>query len=142
MTPASAARETVTDLALALDADDFARAGCHLDAECVYELGDEILRGPEAILSSYEEATKWAHAQLDEVHYESVVEGEEDGTVTVLFLDDIRHGEHRHRHRSRQHFTVGESGKVTHIVHEDPPGEREALLDFFRQCGISPSSGE
>jgi len=139
---ASVARETVTDLALALDADDFARAGRHLDPECMYELGNEVLQGPEAILASYEEATRWAHAQLDEVRYESVVEGEENGTVTVLFLDDIRRGEHRHRHRSRQHFTVGESGKVTRIVHEDPPGEGEALLDFFRRCGLSPRTSE
>ena len=126
-----------TALARALDRNDFAGAAECIAADCVYEVRGEAIEGAAAILASYADSARFATRHFDEVRYESEA-GEPDGaTVAVLYTDYLmKAGGRWHRHRCRQHLTVGAEGRVVKIVHEDLPGEVEALEAYFKECGI------
>lgn len=130
--------ETATALAQALDRNDFTSAARWIAPDCVYEVRGERVLGAAAILASYAESAKWAQRQFDEVRYESDVGLPDGDTVPVLYTDNLQKAGGRwHRHRCRQHLTIAPSGLVTRIVHEDLPGEVEALEAYFAACGIS-----
>jgi hypothetical protein len=134
---ASEAQAVVRRLADALDADDFAAARGLLHDECVYVGAKETLRGAEAIIRSYAEASAWAHRTFDEVRYESETGPIEHATVPVIFTDYLlKAGGRWHRYRCRQAFTVGGDGHITRVVHHELPGEREALERYFEESGI------
>lgn len=128
--------EVVRALAEALDHDDFERVTPLIADDCEYETGRATLRGPSAIVASYREATEWGKANLDSVRYESAVEPAGPGAAAVRFVDHLEHRGRTHRHECRQVFTVGVDGRVVRIEHHDLPGEREALLAFFRAGGL------
>ncbi len=128
--------EVVRALAEALDLDDFDRVLGLLAADCEYLTGRATLRGPQAIVASYREATEWGRRHLDEVRYESEVEPLSDDEIAVTFIDHLAHAGRAHRHQCRQVFTVGPAGKVVRIVHHDLPGEVEGLRGFFAACGL------
>ena len=131
-------RERVQQLAHFLDLDAFELARPLLSSECVYEVRGETHVGPNAILASYAAATRYAHTTFDEIRYESEIVGEPvTGTFSVRFTDVLAHGGAVHRHRSLQHWTFGADGRVERIVHEDLPGEREAVRAFALSCGIA-----
>jgi SnoaL-like protein len=137
---AASAREVVTRLAQALDADDYTSARACLDDDCVYVGRDETWTGSEAIISSYADASAWAHRTFDEVRYASEV-GEVTGatgaTVPVTFTDYLlKAGGRWHRYRCRQEFTVGAAGRIVRITHHDLPGERDGLDVYFKECGV------
>ena len=126
-----------TDLARALDRNDFTAAAAWIAADCVYEVRGDLIVGADAILASYAETANWAVQAFDEVRYESEAGAPEGDTVPVLYTDYLMKVPGKwHRHRCRQHLTVGAAGKVVRIVHEDLPGEMEALEAYFQECGI------
>jgi hypothetical protein len=98
----------------------------------------EVVRGREAIVASYRASSEWARANLASIAYTSEVEPARGDDVGVLYTDDLtaRDGA-RHIHRCRQVYSVGEQGRVVVIVHDDLPGEAEALQAFFEACGIA-----
>ncbi len=117
--------------ASALDRCDFAEAAGYLAPDCQYDVGHERLVGPDAIIASYRESAEWGSRTLDQVIYESEVQQDADGSFTVLYIDRItQHGE-TIEYRSHQHLWLNDSGRVVRIVHEELPGEREALDAFF-----------
>jgi hypothetical protein len=126
----------VRGLARALDADDFEAAARLLSPSCEYDARGERIVGREAIIASYAASSAWGRGNLSSLTYASDVEPPRDGEVPVLFTDDLSHGERTHRFRCRQRFTVGPDRLVSRIVHEELPGEREALDAFFRECGL------
>ena len=134
-------RETVTRaataLSQALDRNDFVGAAMWIATDCVYDVrGDEIV-GSAAILASYADTATWVEKVFDEVRYESAVEEPAGDTVGVLYTDYLMKVPGQwHRHRCRQHLTVGAEGRVVKIVHEDLPGEVESLERYFEACGI------
>ena len=78
-----------------------------------------------------------ARRAFDEVRYESEVGPVDGETASVTFTDYLmKAGGRWHRHRCRQEFTVDASGRITHIVHREIPGEREALDAYFAECGV------
>ena len=126
-----------TAFATALDGDDFTAAGRLIADECAYDTGREVLTGRAAILASYTDATTWAHAQFDDVRYESEIESVTDATATVRFTDYlVKAGGKFHRHRCRQDVTVGPAGTIVRIAHREIAGERESLDVFLSMCGI------
>jgi hypothetical protein len=127
----------VRGLARALDADDFEAAARHLSPACRYQARGEVLAGREQIIASYAGSSRWGREHLASLSYESEIEPPRGGEVPVLFIDHLTHGGRTHRYRCRQRFTVGEDGLVSLIVHEEIPGEREALEAFFRDCGVA-----
>jgi len=128
---------TATALARALDRNDFVTAARWIATDCIYEVREETLVGSVPILASYADTATWVERAFDEVRYESEVGEPEGDTVAVTYTDYIMKVPGQwHRHRCKQHLTVGAEGRVVRIVHEDLPGERESLEAYFRECGI------
>ncbi len=126
-----------TALARALDRNDFIGAAEWIATDCVYEVRDEIIVGSAQILASYADTATWAERQFDEIRYESEVGEPAGDTAPVLYTDYLMKVPGKwHRHRCRQHLTVGGEGRVVRIFHEDLPGEKESLEAYFRECGI------
>src|SRR5204862_7539477 len=67
--------EIAAAFAAALDLEDFAAAGRWLAERCHYDTGRSVLEGRAAVLRSYAEASAWVRSKLDDVRYESEVEG-------------------------------------------------------------------
>ena len=126
-----------TALSQSLDRNDFVGAAMYIATDCIYDVrGDEIV-GSAAILASYADTATWVEKVFDEVRYESTVEEPAGDTVSVLYTDYLMKVPGQwHRHRCRQHLTVGAEGRVVKIVHEDLPGEVEGLERYFEACGI------
>lgn len=123
-------------MARALDADDFEAARGYLADACEYRIGEDLLAGPDAILASYAENTRRAHAAFETVRYRSEAAAVAGDTVTMLYVDELEFAGERHVHRCRQHLTVGPEGRVVRIVHEEIPGEHDALVAFVERHGI------
>lgn len=128
--------ETARAFARALDADDYTAARALLAPDCAYHTGREVLHGPEAILASYREASRWARASFDRVGYQSAVEEAGDRAVTVRFVDLLERRGLSHRHECVQQLCFGPDGRIARIVHRDLPGQAEALREYLRCCGI------
>jgi hypothetical protein len=129
--------QVATALSQALDRNDFIGAAMLIATDCVYEVRGDAIIGSAAILASYADTATWVEQVFDEVRYESVVEALRGDTVSVLYTDYLMKVPGKwHRHRCRQHLTVGDEGRVTRIVHEDLPGEPESLEAYFADCGI------
>jgi len=125
-----------TAIARALDADDFDGARALLAEACVYEIGEELLTGPDQILASYADSTRRAHATFEAVRYRSAALGTAGRTVTMEYVDELEYAGERLVHRCRQHLTIDDAGHVARIVHEELPGEREALVAFVLRHGL------
>src|SRR5580765_845858 len=140
--PAKNVAQVASTLAAALDRNDFATAASLISPECRYEVRGETLIGADSIVASYAESNQWATTHLDEVRYESEVGEPAGDTVAVGYTDYLmKAGGGWHRHRCRQHLTVDDEGVIVRIVHEDLPGEVEALDDYFERCGIRLTPG-
>jgi hypothetical protein len=121
--------------ASALDRCDFAEAVKYLAGDCQYQIAQETLVGPDAIICSYRLSAEWGSRTLDRIAYESQVTDEID-SLSVLFIDRITHGGQTHEYRCRQHLWLNHAGKIARILHEELPGEREKLDEFFARCGV------
>jgi hypothetical protein len=132
--------DVARDLARALDRDDYAAAARLIASDCEYDTGREVLRGADDIVASYQANSAWGRETFDALIFESRVNPPTGQRVAVRFVDIIRKGDLEYRHECIQEFTVGQDGKVVRIVHQDLPGETEALHDFFRRCGIEPAA--
>lgn len=113
--------------AASLDADEFERVRTLLTPDCRYEVRGSVLVGADAILASYADSTRRAHAKFDAVRYESAVEA----CGTIAFCDVLTVAGRDHRFRSLQHLTFDGEGRIMKIVHEDLPGEQAALEAFM-----------
>jgi len=129
--------EVARALSHALDHNDFTSAARWIASDCVYLVRGEEIIGASAILTSYADNAAWATEHFDEVRYESEVSLGNDGSAAVLYTDYLMKVPGQwHRHRCRQHLTLGPNGHVVHIRHEDLPGETESLEAYFKVCGI------
>ncbi len=126
-----------TALSQALDRNDFVGAAMWIATDCVYEVRGEEIVGSAAILASYADTATWVAQVFDEVRCESTLEAITGDVASVLYTDYLMKVPGQwHRHRCRQHLTVGPEGRVTRIVHEDLAGEMESLERYFEACGI------
>ncbi|MBI3243132.1 MAG: nuclear transport factor 2 family protein [Chloroflexi bacterium] len=125
-----------------LDANDFEAVKPLLAPDCRYDTTDQALTGPEAILKSYRENSEWAKATLELIDYESRVEESGEETAAVLFADHLTHHGLTHTYRCRQHLTFGPEMTIIRIEHEELPGEREKLDEFFERCGIKRGNND
>ena len=121
--------------AAALDRCDYEEAAHFISSECACSVGTETLVGPQAIIASYRESSDWGARVLDSVAYESSVRSVPVG-ARVRFVDHITHRGQSHTYRCHQYLEFDAGGLITHILHEEILGEREALDAFFTRCGI------
>ncbi len=122
--------------AAALDRCDFDEAAGYVAADCRYDTGHGELVGPNAIIASYRASDEWGRGVLDQVVYESEVTANADGSLTVLYIDRLTHRGETIEYRSRQRLWLNEAGQVIRILHQELPGEREALDAFFARHGV------
>jgi len=121
--------------AQALDADDFAAARRYLAPDCRYHVRGETLHGPDAVLESYQQASRAAQALFDGVAYASQVLSIDGNTVRVGYEDILTLAGETHIHHARQRLTFGADGHIVQIEHEDLPGERQRLQGFLARFG-------
>lgn len=128
--------DVVAAFAHALDRNDFKAARELLAEDCEYDTGGGIVRGRGAVLASYREMSEKCKRTFDETAYESRVVSASGAAATVLYIDKIRRGEHRHEFRCHQILEVGRGGLIVRIQHREIDGERDALNAFFRRAGV------
>jgi ribosomal protein S18 acetylase RimI-like enzyme len=117
----------------ALDADSFKSAKAYLARNCRYVTGKKDLHGPEAIIQSFREGSDRAKRLFDHVDYGSEILEIEENSVIVQFTDLIQIKGQTHVYSSKQHLKFGEDGLIVRIVHEEIPGELEALQTILKR---------
>jgi hypothetical protein len=131
--------EYVETLARALDADDYVAAASTMSESVEYTIGDQVIRGPEAVVASYRAASEMAHRLFDEVGYDHVVMPTDDpNSFRVSYSDVLTVGGETLTHAAEQRVTVLPAEGVVRIVNIDLPGERESVDQFLERHGISP----
>jgi hypothetical protein len=71
------------------------------------------------------------------VSYSSDVRRAADNTFVVRYTDRIAHAGRSHTYQCEQVLYIGADGAVARITHVELPGQREALLRFFAEVGVS-----
>ena len=134
--------QMVKSLAQALDADDYEAARAVLAPDVSYEIGDEKLVGPDAVLASYRSASEMAQRLFPSVEYRHQVIGTVERTkYRVRYFDVLTAGEETHEHVAEQMVTVDPQLGVVRIVDTPVPGEREKLDEFMERHHITRESG-
>ena len=123
--------------AKALDEDDFESAKAYLAQNCQYSVGEKDLRGPEAVIQSLREGSDKAKRIFDQVDFGSEILGIDGNDVTVQFTDLIQIKGQSLVYSSRQHLEFGKDGLIVRIVHEEIPGELEALEAVLNRLGVA-----
>ena len=72
---------------------------------------------------------------LDELRFESNVEGVRGDSVSILYIDHLRKGRHAYAHRCRQFLRIS-NDKIVATRHSDLRGEAKALRAFFKTAGV------
>lgn len=121
--------------AAALDENDFNAAGALLAEHCVYEFRGKQVLGRASIMATYTNSADWAAANLDGLTYESAVETVSAAVARITFTDHVTYGDKQHTYQCQQLVTI-DGGLIERIQHEELDGEREALDEFFRDCGL------
>jgi ketosteroid isomerase-like protein len=122
--------EAVTRFAAALDDDDFTALAAVLADDCEYVTPKGTIRGRQQVIASYKAASVSAKSRIDKVRYESSVRSERAGRTIVTFIDHLEHGGASHTYSCEQAINLDAEVRVCRIVHQELPGEREAL-DLF-----------
>src|SRR5262245_22249143 len=124
--------EIVGRFASALDRDDFGALAAMLDDDCEYVSPKGTMRGCQAIVGAYRDASQLAKAENDDVRYDSSIRGHGAGSAVVVFADYLRNGGREHAYFCEQEIHVNAQGLVCRIIHHELPGQREALDSFLR----------
>ena len=130
-------RDSAERFAKALDEDDFESAKTHLAQNCQYSVGEKDLRGPEQVIQSFREGSDKAKRIFDHVDFGSEVLRIDGKNVTVQFTDLIQIKGQTLVYSSKQHLEFGEDGLIVRIVHEEIPGELEALEAVLNRLGVA-----
>lgn len=129
--------ETVGLLADALDQDDWSGVRSVLSPNVTYDIGAKRLRGPDAVIESYRNASHDAHELFDAVTYShQTTETERAGVFLVSYIDDLSLGGETLRHVAHQEVTVTED-LVSHIDDVTDPNESERVREFIDRHGTS-----
>lgn len=123
----------------ALDRSNFSAARALLAADCAYDLGTEVLVGPDAVLESYARSARWAERHLDEVRYESSVLRVDGDRATILYTDYLLKAPAQwHRHRCEQDVVVNADGRIVRIVHRELEREADNLTAYLLAVAVAP----
>ena len=129
-------------LAEALQRKDYKAAQRLLAPECIYFQLARDLRGPEAIVASYERGAEWGVDQFDSIERESSVKPTEDGRATLTFFYKIRHKGKSLRIRSEQIIELDDAGRIGRIEHVELASQANDLFKFYFETGIISKSGD
>ncbi len=133
ITDSKSLRTRAEGFARALDKDDFESAKAYLAQNCRYSAGEKDVHGPDAIIQSFREGSEKAKSLFDQVDYGSEILDISAAGVVVQFTDLIEIRGQSHVYSSRQHLEFGDDGLIIRIVHEEIPGEIEALEAIIKK---------
>ena len=119
-----------------LDQDDFAAAKNFLASNCFYKFGAKFFRDLDKIMDSYRENSNYAQKTFDKVEYESSVTQIEPNQCEVVYTDIISKNMKSHTYKCKQVLKFDEEGKISEIVHEELPGERDRLYVYYKEIGL------
>jgi ribosomal protein S18 acetylase RimI-like enzyme len=122
--------------ATALDEENYDGVAGLLSAECEYAAPKGLLIGRQAILASYRDAGVWVKSNIQIVRYESTVRITDENRAIVTFIDHLEHNGLTHTYTCQQEVDLDSGGFICRIVHQELPGEREAVESFLRVAGI------
>jgi ketosteroid isomerase-like protein len=125
----------------ALQGEDYEAAWKLLAPGCVYFQLARDLKGPEAVVASYEHGAKWGVDQFDSIERESSVKPTEDGQAMLTFFYKIRHKGKSLRIRSEQIIELDAAGLIGRIEHVELASQANALFKFYFETGIISKSG-
>jgi hypothetical protein len=125
----------------ALGREDYEAARNLLAPGCVYFQIARELRGPQAVIDSYERGAKWGVDQFDSIERESSVKPMADGRATLTFFYKIRHKNKSLRIRSEQIIELDDAGRISRIEHIELASQANALFKFYFDVGIISKSG-
>lgn len=114
-----------------MDISNFDEASKLLADDCLYHYFEGTYVGREHIMNVYRVNEKQAAQILDEIVYTSDVEELSHNSFKVHFIDRIRIGDNWHKHHCYQLLTFS-NDQIVRIEHEEIPGEKEVLVEFFR----------
>jgi hypothetical protein len=124
-----------TKFATLLDHDRFAGARRLMASRCSYRFRGNTVVGASKIVGMFRASSVEGRKFLDELRYESKVEGVRGVAVSILYIDHLRKGHHAHAHRCRQFLQIS-NGKIIAIRHSDLRGEAKMLREFFKAAGV------
>jgi len=120
----------------ALGREDYEAARRLLAPECVYFQVARDLRGPQAVVDSYERGARWGVDQFDSIERESSVKPTADGRAMLTFFYHIRHKGRSLRIRSEQIIELDDAGLIGRIEHVELASQANALFKFYFEVGI------
>ena len=119
-----------------LDQDDFETTKKLLSPNCRYQIGDEVLIGPEAICNSYEENMIEGRKKLDKLEWgKSEIEPINESEFFVHFTDYLSHKGIDFTHRCKQKLVIQDQ-KIVSIELIDDAEEQDKLTVFYRKVGL------
>ncbi len=120
-----------------LDQDDFNHAAQLLGKDCCYQIGTQIIEGPESIVASYRDNMLEGRAKLDGLEWgESRVEDITTDEFYIHYTDYLTHKNQVHTHRCKQKVTVDDQYKISRIEHINDDDEQQALDAFYIKVGL------
>ena len=121
----------------ALDQDDFETAKSLLSDSCEYFIGEDVLKGPQAIVDSYEKNMLEGRAKLDELEWgKSEVSQINERSYYVHFTDYLGHKGKKHIFRCKQLLNLDENGMIVLIRHISDEEEEGKLGAFYVKVGL------
>ena len=124
----------------ALERKDYETARNLLAPKCVYFQLARDLRGPEAVVASFERGARWGIDQFDSIERESSVKPTEDGRAMLTFFYKIRHKGKSLRIRSEQIIELDDVGLIDRIEHVELASQANDLFKFYFETGIISKS--
>lgn len=120
-----------------LDEDDFEGFKSILAEECIYEIGDQVLKTNSSIAGLYEKNMKEGKQKFDELRWgKSEVQQVSENEFDVYFSDFLKHKGLEHNYKCKQRIIINSKNLVEKIQHMELAGEREALQEFYKQVGL------
>ena len=126
----------------ALGQKDYEGARKLLAPECLYFQIARELKGPQTIITSFEQSVEWGVDQFDSIERESSVKPTEDGRAMLTFFYKIRHKGRSLRIRSEQIFELDDNGRIGRIEHIELASQANDLFKFYFETGIISKSGK
>jgi len=119
-----------------LDNDEFEITKIILSDDCEYLIGNDVLKGPDAICDSYEQNMVEGRKKLDKLEWgQSEIEEIKDSEYYVHFTDYLTHQGVDYTHRCKQRLRIKDQ-KIVSIEHVDDPEEQERLNEYYKSVGI------
>lgn len=127
--------DIVHRLARALDQDDYVTAALLLEPDALYDSGDSLIAGADAIIASFRRTSEWGRNNLDALEFSHEI-NDDTSPLEIIFIDVLRHNGEELSLRHSMHVGVSDAGLVSHLRLERPSDEEALIRAFFQRHGL------